>query len=115
MCDKEKTDKVNDSENNISKSDNNNINEEEYNNTNITKDSKANSQANSEKQENNNNNDNENLDNDFSEHNYSFYNLRELLEKGDQTYSQQKYKIAIDIYKKIINKFPDKVKGYINM
>ena len=85
MYNKEKAEKVIDPENNISKSDNNDINEEENNNSNIKKDSKANSQANSEKQENkNNNNDYENLYNDYSEHDYSFYNLKELLENENK-------------------------------
>ena len=37
------------------------------------------------------------------------------MEKGESAYTQQKYKRAIDIYKTLINKFPNREEKYTRM
>ena len=117
MYNKTKAENVINLENSISKSndnESNNNNDEEMKNNDINN-SKENNNANSENEKSNNIKKEEEEDDNYSEHDYSFFNLRELLEKGEIAYNQQKYKKATDIYKTLINKFPEEVKGYIMM
>ena len=107
MYSKEKAVRVIDPENNLSGENKESLNEENNNDINESKEENSSEKDSKEIKD---------YDDDkYSEHDYSFYNLRELLEKGDLAYSQQKYKKAMDIYKTLINKFPEEVRGYINM
>ena len=87
MYNQEKAKSIIDPENNLSKNEQEDNNEELNDNNN----SENKSNSDSEKKEDEENK-NANNDDNYSEHDYSFYNLRELLEKGEAAYSQQKYK-----------------------
>ena len=108
MYSKDKAKSIIDPENNLSNEDQEDNNEESENNNSENK-----SNNDSVKKENDDNK-KVNNDDDNSEHDYSFFNLKELLEKGEAAYSQQKYKKATDIYKTLIEKYPDEVNSIIN-
>ena len=91
----------------------NEINNEINNNINNSQNNNSPMLSNNENENGNGNYENQEDDNEMQD--YSFYNLKELLEKGDMAISLEKYKEAAKIFQTMIQKFPDDVLGYMNI